>query len=462
MQHKRESFNLLLFCFPAAVSPLRLFCMRGFIRAAWFLRDACDGGRGIAADNLWQTADEKPNRIEFNAQSNVVPKDDLFAVWDIHGGLIAASPQTTKSLDPITNARRTIFFSTGGREYRGEFWRSRPLLDQESDETQQPIPLVNLAYAMPASALRAKFLEVTLIAVVGGCSWLALSSVIAWFSVSKGLAPLDELALSASRIDERSWVFQPSASATSISELMPLSGALQSLVFRLKDAFERERRFVSDAAHELKTAVAIQKSTLQVAANGTQSISDYRRGFEQALSDTDRLEALVLRMLSLASVEGSAAEDFFVPTPLNETLVAACEQVEPLAKLRGIKVGTNGTVTASVRGDAALMTALWVALIENAIQHSPPGSSIDLRAETRGSEQCEVTIRDFGEGIPPKDLPHVFDRFYRADHSRSRGTGGYGLGLSIAKAIVERHQGSVSIESTLGVGTTVLVQLPLV
>jgi signal transduction histidine kinase len=417
--------------------------------------------RMITTLAMVQIAEEKQGGIEFSARSNAIPSDDLFAVWDSKRRLIAASPQTTsETLSPILSSRRNVFFDAGGRLYRGEFWRSTPLLDQDSEELNQPTPRIDLAYARPADTFRTKFSKVVTIAVAGSCVWLTVSSLIAWFSVSRGLVPLDELAAQASRINERSWCFRPPDSANSITELLPLTEALQDLVIRLKSAFDRERTFVSDAAHELKTAVAIQKSTLQVAANGPPNIVGYRRGFEQALSDIDRMEALVLRMLSLASVEGAIAEESFVRTALDETIVAACDDVASLAGLRCVQLATRGVAPSFVRGDAALLKTLWIALIENAIQHSPPGGSIDVTAETDGAGVCKVTIRDCGEGIAAEDLPRVFDRFYRADRSRSRETGGYGLGLAIAKAIVQRHNGRIDLNSTLGLGTVVQVELP--
>jgi signal transduction histidine kinase len=334
------------------------------------------------------------------------------------------------------------------------------VLDQDSEEVSQPTLRVDLAYAMPMDRFHAKLLGVVTMAIIGGCLWLTVSSLIAWFSISRGLAPLDELAAQASLITERSWAFRPASRVTTVAELQPLTEALKNLVSRLRSAFERERTFVNDAAHELKTAVAIQKSTLQVAANGPQDVVEYRRGFEQALLDVDRLETLVLRMLSLASVEGSTLAGSFHPTALDETLVAACDQLAPLAEVRGTTIDANNIVSSRVRGDAALLKTLWITLIENAIQYSARGSSVDICMAAHNTALCSVTIRDRGEGIAPQDLPRVFDRFYRADRSRSRATGGYGLGLAIAKAIVERHNGRISMESTLGSGTIVHVELP--
>ena len=421
--------------------------------------------RMMSTLTMVQIADEKPGGIEFSNRQNAIPKGDLYAISNNRGVVISASPDSRSIFHPLLSAQETIFFDEYRHVFRGAVWRSVPVMDEESEggeEANQPVTRVDLAYAMPADAFRARFVGVVIMAIVGSCLFLASSSLIAYFSVSRGLAPLDQLAAQASRITERFWDFHPEWDASNIAELLPLTRALEGLISRLKSAFERERTFVDDAAHELKTAVAIQKSTLQVAAQGPENILEYSKGFEQALADVDRLEALVLRMLSLASVEGSASEDSFRPVALEETLLSACEHLAPLAELREIQIDSREIACCSTWGDGSLLQTLWTALLENAIEHSPRGSLVTVAIAAANPSLLRVSIRDSGEGIAPGDLPRIFDRFYRADRSRSRETGGYGLGLAIAKAIVERHHGKIVIESILGQGTTVNVELPSV
>jgi signal transduction histidine kinase len=409
------------------------------------------------------TADEKAGGIEFSDRPDAFPKDDLYSIWDSRGVVISASPHSGNIFRRLFPAQTAVFLDAHGHNYRGAVWHSVPVLDEESEggeEANHPVTHVALAYAMPADAFRARFARVVLMAIIGSCLFLASSSLIAYFSVSRGLAPLDKLAAQASRITERSWDFHPERHVSNITELLPLTRALEGLISRLKSAFERERTFVGDAAHELKTAVAIQKSTLQVAAQGPENILEYRQGFEQALSDVDRLEALVLRMLSLASVEGASSEDSFGPVALEETVLSACEQLAPLAELNEIQLDSKNIACCSTCGDAGLLQTLWTALLENAIEHSPRGGLVTVAIVASNGGLCRVSIRDAGEGIAPDDLPRIFDRFYRADRSRSRETGGYGLGLAISKAIVERHHGTIVIESIFGQGTTVNVDLP--
>lgn len=410
-----------------------------------------------------QNADEQPGGVEFSGQPDAIPKDHLYAVWNSKGGLVASSPQSADALRTAVIAGTDVFFDRNGRTYLGAIWHSVPVLDDEDDKNgkaDQTVARVDLAYALPADRFRIRFAGVIVAAVIGSTFFLAVSSLIAWYSVSRGLVPLNELATQASRITERFWDFRAEPGVEDIAELLPLTSALDGLIGRLKSAFERERMFVGDAAHELKTAVAIQKSTLQVTVQGPEDLLEYRKGFDQALADVDRLEALVLRMLSLASVEASTYEPSFCPVSLDETLLSASEQLSPLAELREVRIDTSRLASCAVLGDAGLLTTLWTALLENAIQHSPKGDSVIVMTNAFNVNTCRVYILDRGEGIAPEALPRIFDRFYRTDRSRSRETGGHGLGLAISKAIVERHRGTIVLESVPGRGTTVTVELP--
>jgi len=216
---------------------------------------------------------------------------------------------------------------------------------------------------------------------------------------------------------------------------------------------------VNDAAHELKTVVAIQKSSLQVALQGDAVASDYRIGLERALEDVDRLNALVHRMLSLASLEGSDRAKEIELVALDETILAACDQLGPVAAAHRITIESQIAGRYYVASEEGLLQTLWVTLLENAIRYSHAHSSIRIDCNLTDN-RATVVVQDCGAGIRPEDLPHIFERFYRGDVSRSRDTGGFGLGLAIAKAIVEKHNGDTAVESERGAGTIVRVVLP--
>jgi signal transduction histidine kinase len=160
-------------------------------------------------------------------------------------------------------------------------------------------------------------------------------------------------------------------------------------------------------------------------------------------------------MLTLASLEGDrkVTDD---TVALNETILAACDQIRPIAALYRVDLRLHLTTSCTIQSEEGLLQTLWTTLIENAIRYSPPDSIVTVRC-SREEQLCVISVQDHGLGIAQEHLPHIFERFYRADLSRSRDTGGFGLGLAIAKAIVDLHGGHIDIESAPGKGTAVSV-----
>jgi signal transduction histidine kinase len=338
------------------------------------------------------------------------------------------------------------------------------ILDQENH--QIPQLYVNVYYAMPANRAEGEIANATRIAISVGLLSLLISFGSTWWAVGKGMRPLTDFARRADLIEADGAQFEEPASSVRSTELVPLARALHSLVTRLQQAFRRERRFLSDAAHELKTAVAIQKSTLQLLEQGKASEEELREGIARALEDTSRTESLVADMLLLASIDysqgsaGESAVDNRAPLGLNESLQHAINQLVPMAKMKSVSVVFDPCCDLRVRAPEHELNRIWTNLIENAIQHSPFGGEVKVEISSIEGSMCRVLITDAGSGISSEDLPHVFERFYRSDRSRSRLTGGFGLGLSIAKAVVEKNYGAIQIESMPQDGTIVGVRLP--
>ena len=404
-----------------------------------------------------QISDADQSQLVFTAPKTL-PAGDLYVIRNSMGSTLASSAYS-EALSSRIPATGKFWFASRGLRYRGELTRSVPILDPDDEASDKPAPLVDIWYAVPSEAFALTSRRIIVIAIFGSVFWIASSCLIAWFSVARGMLPMAELAKQASSITERSWTLALSTQVREVSETRPLALALESLVFRLRAAFERERTFVNDAAHELKTVVAIQKSSLQVALQGNAVASDYRIGLERALEDVDRLNALVHRMLSLASIEGSDQAKEIEWVALDETILAACDQLGPVAAAHRISIKTRIAGRYYVPSEEGLLQALWVTLLENAIRYSPAHSSITVDCHLHDN-RATVVVQDCGAGIRPEDLPHIFERFYRGDASRSRDTGGFGLGLAIAKAIVEKHNGDIAVESERDAGTIVRVGLP--
>jgi two-component system sensor histidine kinase BaeS len=175
------------------------------------------------------------------------------------------------------------------------------------------------------------------------------------------------------------------------------------------------------------------------------------------------LEALVCGTLSLARAQQWAEEGKSESIQCID-LVNSCEQsvadLQALAHSRGVELRCLANDECVVKADPADLQTVWANLLQNAIQHSPPGSTVSLRVSASEPDSALIVVEDLGTGIPPEYLPHVFERFRRGDPSRSRATGGFGLGLPICKAIVEAYCGHIKIESADSTGTRVLVSLP--
>lgn len=290
---------------------------------------------------------------------------------------------------------------------------------------------------------------------------LATTGILMSWLLNRGLAPVRDLASAASRVSVSSWTFHAPDEARLTKELAPLVAALEGLLFGLRQSFEQEKRFLSDAAHELKTSVAVVKSSIQLLGMKQRSLADYQAGIERCLTDCERMEGIVAQMLTLARVEGNEASS----TVDRHTDILMCVQevaaeLSTLAEASQVSIAIQGDRTLMVNVEPDQFKLLCSNLLMNAVQHSPAHSTVTVEFMRTG-DVAEVEIRDSGEGIAAEDLPHIFERFWRSDPSRNRRTGGTGLGLAICKAIVDRFGGRIEIKSEMNVGTTVLLRFPI-
>ena len=433
-------------------------------RAVWSSVDSELQARAVSLLALVGQADDNPYALDFDAGQMNVPLEDLYYIADPRGAVLRESSTWIPDINNVKqNAHGTWLFQRNGITYRGKALVGTPILDQE--DMKVPQLHVNLFYAMPVARTQAHIAEAAREAVLVGMLALIVSAVLTWWAVGKGMAPLIELASSADKIQAARAEFDLPPGTLRSAELMPLGRALQSLAARVRAAFDRERQFLSDAAHELKTTVTIQKSTLQLLEQGKASEAEYREGIARALEDTARTERLVADMLLLSAIEHAQqlSENAEAPgrtSSLEESVQLAIDRLQPLAQMKSVAIDLKLNGNHRVIGKESELSVLWTNLIENAIQHSPTLSSVNVEVSGADRNNCRVQIRDCGAGIAAADLPHVFERFYRSDSSRSRATGGFGLGLSIVKAIVDALHGTIHIESTPQRGTSVEVTLP--
>ncbi len=228
----------------------------------------------------------------------------------------------------------------------------------------------------------------------------------------------------------------------------------------IKDMMEEQNRFISDASHEFRTPLTSLKSALEVylrAENPTRV--ETRNLIDESLKEVNKLQSLSDSLLSLAQYQKPNSSLKFEKLPLEQIMDEAIKKTNLLARKKKLTI-IKQTPAVEVIGNRYGLIDLLVILLDNAIKYSGEGKTIWLTAK-KTAGQLKISVKDEGVGIAAKDLPHIFDRFYRADTTRSKSEiDGYGLGLSIAQKIVKNHKGKISIKSKIGTGSTFTVILP--
>jgi two-component system sensor histidine kinase CiaH len=222
-------------------------------------------------------------------------------------------------------------------------------------------------------------------------------------------------------------------------------------------AFERQRAFVANASHELKTPLAVIRANVElVAREPNMPVDEQEEELRRVLAEIDDMTLLLNRLLEVARIDRVASSSAERALPVASAVV---RDMQPLAADAGLQVTVTGDSAVTVTDGNTLRQVLRI-VCDNAIAYTERGGRIDVSVQADDS-MGRVTVTDTGIGIAGEDLPHVFERFWRADHSRSRNTGGAGLGLAIARMLVEAAGGSIQVASAPGAGTTVTIRLPL-
>ncbi|WCT57310.1 ATP-binding protein [Paenibacillus kyungheensis] len=224
--------------------------------------------------------------------------------------------------------------------------------------------------------------------------------------------------------------------------------------------------FVANVSHELKTPIAAVKGFAETLLGGGVQDEQTSRAFLQIIYDeSERLNRLIGDILELSKIESKRSPLNFSPIHLQPFFDTIREMLNSSAAKKNITVDMNVPEEMFMEADEDRLRQIFVNLISNAVNYTQDGGKVRLTVEEKGSDNGEERIlfhvRDTGMGIPKKDLPRIFERFYRVDKARSRSSGGTGLGLSIVKHLVDLHRGTVTVESEVNIGTTFTVNLPL-
>ncbi|KAF0180881.1 MAG: integral membrane sensor signal transduction histidine kinase [Limisphaerales bacterium] len=295
-----------------------------------------------------------------------------------------------------------------------------------------------------------------LLSLVGG-GVLLLGLAGGWWLAARAIRPIEDISQTAVKIAggnlaERIQVTDPA------DELGRLAGVLNSTFTRLEAAFAQQKQFTADAAHELRTPIAVLISEAQTTLARERTPGEYREAVQECLAVAQQMRRLTESLLDLSRFDSGHERMECKPVDLVALVGETLALVQPLAEQRNVRLAFDPE-HATCLGDAQRLGQIATNLLTNAICYNRPGGEVRVRTAATASHVL-LEVHDTGQGIAAEDLPHLFERFYRADKARTRSAGHAGLGLAICKAIVDAHGGTLAVTSQPGVGSTFAVRLP--
>jgi len=289
---------------------------------------------------------------------------------------------------------------------------------------------------------------------------LSISLAAGWLITNRALRPFKDIARAAEQISSEN-LNTKIVTKYGEAEVQALVKSFNSMIDRLDRSFQQMRRFNADAAHELRTPLSILRGETELLLKSPNfTDEEIKAALRSNLEELDRLTRIVNDLLLLS--EADAGEQVILKEPIYLRLLIEelIEQMLPLAAPRGVRIKLLDMPDVRVEADGLLLRRALFNLLENAIKYSREQGEVEIFGMVQG-QKVRLQIKDYGIGISAADLPFIFDRLFRADRARKREGGGAGLGLAIVKWIIEAHQGSIQVSSSLNQGTTFDIDLPL-
>ena len=378
-----------------------------------------------------------------------------YQIWDNNGRLHSSSPglgQISQPFDPIGyQSKRSIFHESIVQTVHLR------VLNVPLEAGGRPIGTLQVAASLTmVDTTRQSLIQTILIIAVAAIIFAALLS---WFFNARVLSPLVDITESALRI----------SGADDLSQRIPQRGpendemgrlvtAFNDTLGRLEQLFSSQQRFLADVSHELRTPLTVIKGNADLMRR-MQKVD--KESLDNIEDEADRLTRLVGDLLLEAQAESGKLPLHFAPVELDTLLLEVFKEMRVLARER-VQLKLPEIDQIVINGDRDRLKQVLINLVSNAIKYTPQGGEVFLSLGKVG-DNARLIVRDTGQGIPSEDLPHIFERFYRAEKSRSRSkVSGFGLGLSIAYWIVNHHGGQIEVDSAEGKGTTFCIYLPLI
>ena len=289
---------------------------------------------------------------------------------------------------------------------------------------------------------------------------LLVASLGGYFLARKSLQPLALMNAQTQRITAENLSSRLDVT-NARDELGQLATTINALLARLDATFSEQQRFIADASHELRTPLAVLRGETEVALEQNRGAEDYRESLALIKDEAERLTRIVENLFILARQPVDQHSVMKEPLRLNEVVSECVRSAQVLATQSGLRLHLDGaTSEVNFIGDDELLKRMLLNLLDNAVKYTAPGGDVGVALSTHNGS-ARIVVTDSGIGIPAADQPRIFDRFYRVDKARSRALGGAGLGLSIAKWIVEAHGGTIAVQSIPTQGSEFIVDLPL-
>jgi heavy metal sensor kinase len=418
------------------------------------LNDASRANLESIENVLRRSAPKGPGEIkdELNELSGLWAGGALLEVADADGKLIFQSPPFThpyRSLSPA-NSQEVTYFTANLEDLQYRIAMQSMAVNGHTFHIRAAVNTEPFDQALDGFQ---HILEGTLPALV------ILASLTGYWLSGRALSPVKEIIRTARGIgvqDLAGRVIVPQPQ----DELRSLSETLNDMLARIESSVKRITQFTADASHDLRTPLALIRSNAELALRRSRTAEEYRETLSRILAASEETTHLIENLLTLARADAGAEGLLFGRTDLLAQVQKAAEEARILASTKGIQISEESSPgPVWVSADERALQRLLLIVLENAVKYTPEGGHIGIHlAGEQGSAIAE--IRDSGIGISEKDLPHIFERFYRADQARSREPGGSGLGLAIARWIVEKHGGRIEAQSTLGSGSVFRLHFP--
>lgn len=437
------------------------------------------------ADNAWFTIETAPpgsRRLTYIDSTNfptptIRPTKEMAAVLDPLPGYFMMLDQQGKLLYPSTLIRQL-----SGDDQTALLRGALQLTDETGAaivgvrgdslhllavDRPNPIPGSNISRII--AALPTDVAELPSQLLVGTMIMLApiifiISMIVAYLVVGNAFRPVDQLINEVEAITDGRSLHRRLPADASNDELSRLGLTVNAMLSRLETSFAALRRFTADASHELKTPLTVLRADVERAMHPKTTRVERMVALEEALQETARMADLVDSLLTLARADEGRFDVHRTPVEVEALMREVYETAVILGEDAGLAISMPSLENAIVMGDRTRLRQLLLNLVTNAIKYTPRGGRVDVSVTRRLNDEIGIVVRDTGVGIAANDLPHIFDRFWRADRARSRASerGGFGLGLSISQWIVQAHGGTLMAQSRLGRGSVFTVVLPVV